>query len=432
MRNYLPILLAFSIVLLATAIAFCQALAPVNQDESKVPTFTLPDPLVLADGAKVTDAETWRTKRRPEILKLFQTNVYGRSPGPLAATTFKVFEQDAKALGGKATRKQVAVLFAGKEDGPRMDLLIYLPNGAAGPVPIFVGLNFEGNHTVNPDPAIKLAEIWSAPKGAPPARKMAEPGTRGKQASQWAVETILARGYGLATAYYGDIEPDFRDPFKLGVHALFFKEGQTAPQADEWGSIGAWAWGLGRAVDYFQTDRDIDAKRVCLMGHSRLGKTALWAGAQDERFALVISNDSGCGGASLARRGFGETVERINSVFPHWFCGNYKKYGRAVNDLPVDMHMLIALVAPRPVYVASAQQDLWADPKGEFLSAKGADGVYRLLGTDGMSAAEMPGVSQPVASTIGYHIRPGKHDVTDYDWKCYLDFADRHLPAKTR
>jgi hypothetical protein len=430
MRNQLPALLAFSIVLLAAAIAFCQQIAPPNQDESKVPKYTLPDPLVLADGTKVADAETWRTKRRPEILNLFQTQVYGRSPGPLASTTYKVFEQDAKALGGKATRKQVAVLFAGKEDGPRMDLLIYLPNGTAGPVPMFLGLNFNGNHTIHADPAIKLAELWTTPKGAPPARQTAPADTRGKDASCWAVEMILARGYGLATAYYGDIEPDFRDPFRLGVHALFFKEGQTAPAADEWGSIGGWAWGLGRAVDYCQTDRDIDAKRICLMGHSRLGKTALWAGAQDERFAIVISNDSGCGGASLARRGFGETVERINAVFPHWFCGNYKKYGRAINDMPVDMHMLIALMAPRPVYVASAEQDLWADPKGEFLSAKGADGVYRLLGTDGMSAAQMPGVSQPVTSTIGYHIRPGKHDVTDYDWKCYLDFADRHLPAR--
>ena len=264
-------------------------------DESKVPDYTLPDPLVFSDGTRVTDAKAWREKRRPEILKLFQDYMYGKSPGRLKETTFEVTSSN-ESLDGKAIRKQVSAYFTGKKDGQTMDILIYLPKNAKKPVPIFLGLNFFGNHTVHSDPEIKLSTQWMRdnPNMGIDNNRATEK-SRGSSASSWQVELILSRGYGIASIYCGDLDPDFHDGFKNGMHPLFYKENQTEPAPDEWGTIGAWAWGLSRALDYFETDNDIDHKRVAVMGHSRLGKTSLWAGAQDERFALVISNNSGCG-----------------------------------------------------------------------------------------------------------------------------------------
>lgn len=432
-RRSLPTLVF--IALLFQACAMTHAAPPeTHTDETRVPAYTLPDPLTFADGTPVRSAQDWNERRRPEILRAFTEQVYGEAPPAPAKMQFQILSQDENALDGAAVRKEVEITLVDKPQPVKMALLVYIPK-TGRPAPAFLGLNFRGNHTVTTDPAVRLNSNWMENRSPGVVDHQATEESRGNRTNRWPISLIISRGYALATAYYGDIDPDFDDGFQNGIHPAFYKPGQTQPEPAQWGSIAAWAWGLSRALDYLQQEPGIDGSKVAVIGHSRLGKTALWAGATDPRFAMVVSNDSGCGGAALSRRHFGETVARINYAFPHWFCDNFNAYNENEAALPVDQHELIALIAPRPVYVASATEDLWADPKGEFLAARYADPVYRLLGTDGLGGKappeESPAPDQPLKTgTIGYHLRTGPHDITEYDWTQYMDFADRHLQGK--
>ncbi len=404
--------------------------AGYNYDESKVPEYKLPEVLKLATGRTVMSVSQWQEKRRPEVLELFRKHVYGRIPGDVDNSFISVLQEESnQALEGKAIRRQVRLYLKVKGESPYIDLLIYLPKKELlrdGSVPIFTGLNFNGNHTVTLEKQVPVHSKWSRndPRVGHKDNRANE-GSRGVKIERWQPEMLVSQGFGLATAYYGDIDPDFDDGWKNGIHTLF--PSSTKLKKDEWGSIASWAWGLSRMMDYFETDEDIDHQRVALTGLSRLGKTALWAGAEDERFAIVISTDSGCGGAALSRRVFGETVKRINTSFPHWFCDNFNQYNDAEHHLPVDQHMLVALIAPRPVYIASAIEDVWADPKGEFVSGLEASPVYELFGKVGTGTAEHPPVDHPIGDYVGYHMRSGDHDANRFDWEQYIRFAKRHF-----
>ena len=397
-------------------------------DESEVPEYTLPDVLTALNGSKITTSKEWMDERRPELMELFQRHMYGRRPQMAKKVSYDVHSVES-ALGGKAIRKLVSIHL--RNVGPKsiLNVLIYLPAKQNGPVPAFLGYNFGGNHSIQDDSAIPVSTSWMrSGRGEGYQNNRANEKSRGLSAKRWPVEMILGRGYGVVTMYYGDVEPDHKDGWKDGIRAHINKDedGNTL-ETEDWSAISAWAWGLSRVLDYLETDDSFDAKNIAVMGHSRLGKTSLWAGASDERFALTISNDSGCGGAALSRRAFGETVERINTSFPHWFCHRFKSYNSNEAALPLDQHMLIALMAPRPVYIASAEEDEWADPNGEYLSGKHAGPAYELFGLKGVQSEKQPPIHKPVGSSIGYHIRAGAHNVTDYDWTSYMNFADKHL-----
>ena len=401
------------------------ALPVPNYDEAKVGNLPIPDVLTAEDGSHISSVADWQTKRRPELLRLFEKEVYGKTPeGKSSDIHFTVTSEDKNALHGKATKREVR-LFFGKGEAVHADVLVFLPNGLPHPAPVFVSLNFGGNQAVTDDATIKLSEGWfrnDAKKGY--VNNRATEATRGSSAERWPVEEIIARGFGIATAYYGDFEPDHDGAAAEGVRSLYLNGGREIGAGD-WGAIGAWAWGLSRIADYVVTLPEANAKKLIVLGHSRLGKTSLWAGAQDERFSVVISNDSGAGGAALSKRIFGETCANINHSFPHWMCGNFHKYSDNEAALPVDQHELIALMAPRAVYIASATEDLWADPKGEFLGGKLAEPIYHLFGKKGLECDAPPAADTSVGFSIGYHARTGKHNILLFDWRQYMNFAEK-------
>lgn len=401
-----------------------------NYDERLVPRYTLPPILRTDDGAVVRTAAQWRA-RRAQLLDTFAQHVYGRTPGTHGSSMGQVVvhERDVPALHGRATRTQLALAWADPAVPP-LEVLVYRPAHAAGPVPVCLGLNFFGNHAIHQDPAIRLSPRWMRSSETQRIRDhRATEASRGTVASRWPLEAIVEAGCAVMTAYCGDLAPD--DPAEVGngIAPLFAAETARVPAEERWGALGMWAWGLSRMRDLVEQVPGLDPARVAVLGHSRLGKAALWAGAQDERFAMVISNNSGCGGAALSRRAYGETVGRITRAFPHWFCRRFAGYAERETALPVDQHQLLALVAPRPLYVASAVDDRWADPRGEFLAAAELDPVYRLLGRAGLGTRTMPSVDQPVGDTVRYHVRTGGHDIAMYDWRQYLEAIRTSLVA---
>lgn len=424
MKTPKPVL--YLLTILTIYMTDIQAQRSVNYEESKIPKYILPEVLVSGNGKKVKNITDWQEDRRKEIIRLYEDEVFGKVPSQLDLKSSGIIEQSDTALNNTAVRKQVKLSFENQQKTLEATLLIYLPKGVVKP-PLFLGYNFIGNHTIINDPNIFLTNSWiENNESLGITENKATESSRGVRSNRWAIDAILAAGYGIATMYYGDIDPDKND-FSDGIHPLLYNQNQKRPADHEWGSLAAWAWGLSRAMDYLQKDGDIDPNKIVLMGHSRLGKAALWAGALDERFAIVISNDSGCGGAAISRRKFGETVQAINDQFPHWFNTNFKKYNSNEDQLSVEQHWLIALMAPRPVYIASAAEDLWADPRGEFLSGYYATPVYELFDKKGIESIDSPKIHEPVRNTVGYHIRAGIHDVTDYDWTQFILFSNKHF-----
>jgi hypothetical protein len=370
-----------------------------NYSEDKVAEYTLPDIFGSDNGVMITSPELWNTIRRPEIVELFRKYVYGRPPETQYQEKFKVVSLDQHAMGGVATKKDVEILIETATKSLSFHLILYTPNDSKKAVPVFL-----------------LIDPWLSEADSP----------QWKEKDQyWPVKEALKRGYGMAVFNASDLDPDNFDDFKNGIHGLL---DQNPRPDDAWGTIAAWAWGASRCLDYLVTDKDVSHDKVAVVGHSRAGKTALWAGAADTRFAMVISNESGAGGAALARRRFGETVARLNSAFPHWFCSNYKKFSNNEDSLPLDMHMLLALVAPRALYVDCADEDLWGDPNGSYMSLYNAVPVFKLLGVNSDIPESMPPLNKQIISgRVGFHIRDGAHNLLLKDWNWFMDFADKVL-----
>jgi hypothetical protein len=398
-----------------------------NYSEERLRPYALPDPLVMANGEHVTSADQWFKARRPEILKLYRDEIYGRVPGGAPGVTWEVVETDPAARDGAAVMKKLGGRVGSKPDGPRMNLTLYLPAKASGPVPVLLNLTFGfGPRGQAPGKAAPR------PTAAPGKSESAKPAPKGLGGFDPA-GSVLGRGWGYATLSYTDIQPDRAGRWTEGVIGVTLKPGQARPAPDEWGTISAWAWGISRAIDHLETEPSIDAKRITITGTSRLGKTVLWAGAQDERVAAVFSVVPGEMGAALIRRDWGETLDDMAQNFPWQFAGNLQKWAGRWDELPVDQHMLIALCAPRPVYVNGGLTDQWSDPKGEFLAMVAAGPVYRLLGGKDLGVTELPPLDAPVTDgDLAFHYHSGGHMAVPADWKAFIEFAERHFRERNQ
>jgi hypothetical protein len=396
---------------------------PVNYDEAKVGTYTLPDPLKFDNGKPLRDAKSWYGKRRAEIERIFLTQQYGRDPGRPSGERFEVTEAGTPALNGKAIRRQVTIRFSEDRTWPAIHLLIYLPAAQKKPVAMFFSINFGAVQNAVDDPGITPEEVWD-----PKTNTRIDP-AKGRGFGRLNVEPFLDAGFGVATFYYGDVDPDYPTGFSNGIRARYLKPGARERAPDDWGSIGAWAWGMSRVEDYFETDKSIDAKQVAIHGVSRLGKTVMWAGAHDQRFAAVIASCSGEGGAALSHRDYGETIAHLTapSRYPYQFAANYAKYGGFPDRAPMDANLLISLIAPRPLLLQTGSTDKWSDPKGEFLAAVAAGPVYKLLGKDALDTDVWPEPKQPILHDLAYYMHEGGHGMVPTDWEIYIQFLKMHL-----
>ena len=386
----------------------------------------LPDPLTALDGTKITTKEQWQTLRKPELAALFQHYMYGHLPAAPNITATITSSND-QFLAGKATMRQISIDL-GPKDCPKIELLLVVPNKRSGAVPVILGLNFEGNHTVHADPSILLPKGWM-PKGTGVENNRATDKGRGVQASRWEIENTIDQGFAVATIYYGDILPDKND---LNDGALpYFRKTKEASPTDV-RAIAAWAWGLHRAIDHLLTDKDIDGKKIVVFGHSRNGKAALVAGAFDERIAVTIAHQAGCGGSAPSRsiNPKSEPVKRINTVFPHWFNEHFKLFNDATDKLPFDQHCLVALCAPRPVLFTNGEKDQWADPAGQLRMLQAASPVYALHGVKGIDANAAAEHDKLIGDAMGYFIDPGAHTVTKEHWNVFIKFANQQFKAK--
>jgi hypothetical protein len=417
----------YSLALLGAFAVSLPALPADLPPPDKLPSIAeMPSPVVMRDGTKITTKADWESKRRPELKELFQTYMYGRFPAKPEKWTAKVLFEDAKAFGGKGTLREVEITF-GPPEWPKIYLLVAVPNGKT-PAPCFVGPNFQGNHCLVADERVRITPDWCYANTPGVVKNKATAEGRGKVLDVWPFEQALEKGYAVATFYNGDIQPD-RHTVREGMRATIpMREG--GDRGDETATIMFWAWGVHRCVDYLVTDRSIDAKRIAVVGHSRLGKTALLAGALDERIAVVIPHQSGCGGAgpSRSKNPKAETVKRITTSFPHWFCGYFSAFGDDPTKIPFDQNCLVALCAPRPVLMTNAEEDQWANPSGQFDVLSAAAPAYELYNVEKpVVAAKMPEPGKLSAERLGYFIRAGKHSMGRSDWKVYIEFCDKWM-----